>query len=349
MKKNRYITGIFIAASLCTLSCERIFMEKEKESTPTATFDYLWNTIDRQYAFFDIKQVNWQEVYATYRPMVSNSISDDSLFHVIGRMLNTLNDGHVNLTSPFDRSYSDRIYRMMYQRKNIDEDVVALHYLHIADEQYHQTAGFAHHSLRNGKIAYLRYASFQNAIDSSALLYLVRKYAGAEGMIIDLRQNGGGIANNVWRLLKLFPNHGQLLYRTQIKAGPAHDCFQPLESVCAPSGNSNYGNYSKPVAILIDRGSYSATSFFALCSKAYANLSLIGDTTGGGLGLPIGGQLPNGWTYRFSMTRTLSPDGKNYENGVPPDHLVRLDPLETAKGKDNIIEYACDWILKEKK
>ena len=99
------------------------------------------------------------------------------------------------------------------------------------------------------------------------------------------------------------------------------------------------------MAVLIDRGSYSATSFFAICTMAYDNIRLFGDYSGGGLGLPNGGVLPNGWTYRFSTTRTLAIDGRNYENGVPPDVRVLLDPACTAQGVDNVIEAAAEWIL----
>ena len=44
------------------------------------------------------------------------------------------------------------------------------------------------------------------------------------------------------------------------------------------------------------------------------------------------------------MTRTIAPDGKNYENGVPPDRVVLLDDAATAAGKDNVIEAAADII-----
>ena len=97
--------------------------------------------------------------------------------------------------------------------------------------------------------------------------------------------------------------------------------------------------------MLIDRGSYSATSFFAVCTQGYHNIKLFGDYSGGGLGLPNGGILPNGWTYRFSITRTIALDGGNYENGVPPEVRVLLDPACTAQGIDNVIETAADWIL----
>ena len=103
--------------------------------------------------------------------------------------------------------------------------------------------------------------------------------------------------------------------------------------------------YNKRVAVLIDRGSYSATSFFAVCTMGYPNIRLFGDYSGGGLGLPNGGALPNGWTYRFSITRTLALDGNNYENGVPPSERVILDPDCIAQGVDNVIEAAADWIM----
>ena len=77
---------------------------------------------------------------------------------------------------------------------------------------------------------------------------------------------------------------------------------------------------------------------------AYPNIKLFGDYSGGGLGLPTGGALPNGWTYRFSITRTIAIDGGNYENGVPPQERVLITPESTAQGIDNVIEAAADWI-----
>lgn len=101
--------------------------------------------------------------------------------------------------------------------------------------------------------------------------------------------------------------------------------------------------YTKPIMVLIDRGSYSATTFFALSTKAIPNLTLVGDTTGGGGGMPNGGQLPNGWTYRFSISQLLDLDGNTYaEDGVPPDILVSFDWTDLTK--DEIIERAIQEI-----
>ena len=327
-------------AMMAFASCERAFMVDNEPNKPINVFDYLWNKVDQQYAFFDIKDVDWDSVYEVYRPKVYDEMTDDSLFSVCAAMLNTLQDGHTNLISRFDVSRNDSVYYKMYAERNIDPTVVTLNYLTI---NYHTTGCFTHNAIRDGKVAYIRYSSFADNVSDVYLDYLLDRYKNCEGMILDLRQNGGGNIDNIRQLLSIFDNHGQPLYQTQIKSGPRHDEFTALTTVFADTLCDN--PYSKPVAVLIDRGSYSATSFFALCTMAYDNIKLFGDYSGGGLGLPNGGALPNGWTYRFSITRTLTMDGQNYENGVPPDVRVILDPACTAQGVDNVIEAAADWIL----
>ena len=344
MKKLHIL--LFCLATMSFASCERAFMEADEPSNPVNVFDYLWNKVDQQYAFFDVKGVDWDSVYEVYRPKVHDEIELDSFFYVCSAILNTLQDGHTNLISKFDVSHNDSVYYKMYAEKNIDEQVVVLNYLTV---NYHTTGGIVHHAIRDGRVAYLRYSSFLDDITTDNLDYLRHIYENCDGMILDLRQNGGGNILNIGTLLSIFDNHGQPLYHTQIKAGPEHDAFTELTTVYADS--TDYSDvftdepYTKPFAVLIDRGSYSATSFFAICTMAYDNIKLFGDYSGGGLGLPNGGALPNGWTYRFSITRTIALDGGNYENGVPPQERVILDPTCTAQGIDNVIEAAADWIM----
>ena len=339
---------LFCLLFLGFASCERVFMEPDEPNNPVNVFDYLWNKVDQQYAFFDVKGIDWDSVYEVFRPMVYDDMDADSLFSVCAAMLNTLQDGHTNLITVFDISRNDSVYYRMYAQRNIDPVVVSLNYLTV---YHHSTGGFAHNAIRNGEVAYIRYSSFSDDITEGYMDYLVAQYKDCKGMIFDLRQNGGGNVDNIRQMLNIFDNHGQPLYQTQIKSGPGHNDFKPLTTVCAPEKDTVWGSdpYTKPVAVLIDRGSYSATSFFALCTMAYPNIRLFGDYSGGGLGLPNGGALPNGWTYRFSITRTLDMNGNNYENGVPPQEFVILDPACTAQGIDNVIEAAADWIMTNKK
>ena len=340
MKKINFI--IFCLIAIVFSSCSGIFMEKDELKTPTNVFEYLWNRVDQQYTFFDVKGVNWDSIRTVYRPMVYDEMSDDSLFRVCAAMLNVLRDGHTNLWSEFDVMHSDTISYWGSANSCFDGNVILLHYLTL---QGHQTGSLRHNAIRDGKVAYIRYSSFSSDISDEDLKYVANQYKDCDGMILDLRQNGGGSITNLTQLVRLFDCHKQPLYSVQHKAGPGHNDFTPAQVRYAPD-SSILGKkpYIKPVAVLIDRGSFSATSYFALCTQAFDNVKLFGDYTGGGTGLPNGGMLPNGWRYRFSCTRTIALDGGNYENGVPPEVRVLLDPAAVAQGKDNIIETAADWI-----
>jgi hypothetical protein len=340
--KKTYLFILGLLAFAFT-SCERAFMEQDEPKNPVNVFDYLWNQVDQNYTFFDVKGIDWDSVREVYRPKVNDDLKNDSLFHVCAAMLNTLRDGHTNLISGFDVSRNDSVYYKMYAEKNINTEVVLLNYLTV---NHHTTGSFKHNAIRDGQVAYLRYSSFSDNVSESVLKYLLKYYKSCSGIILDLRQNGGGSMSNIATLLSIFDNHHQPLYKTQVKSGPGHDDFAEAVTVyAADSSLLGQNPYTKPVAVLIDRGSYSATSFFAVCTQAYDNLRLFGDYSGGGLGVPNGGVLPNGWSYRFSVTRTIALDGQNYENGVPPDTRVILDPACTAQGIDNVIEAAADWIL----
>ena len=343
MKNIRILIICLLVLALA--SCQRAFSPSDEPDNPVNVFDYLWNKVDQQYAFFDVKNVDWDSVYEIYRPMVYDEMSDDSLFNVCAAILNTLQDGHTNLMSSFDISGPDSLTYMMYAKSQFNRDLVLHNYLTL---NYHTTGNFTHNAIRNGDVAYIRYSSFSNTINKEDMKYIVEHYKDCKGLIFDLRQNGGGSDLNIDMLLSIFDNHSQVIQMNQMKSGPKHNDFtDPRPVYAADSSLLGKDFYTKPVAVLIDRGSFSATSYFAVCTMAYDNIKLFGDYTGGGLGMPNGGALPNGWTYRFSISRTLTADGQHpeYENGVPPDVYVLLDPALTAQGIDKIIETAADWIM----
>ncbi len=334
--------GLFMSL-LLTSGCEKAFMY-ESRGDAVRTFDHLWQRVDQQYSMFDVKQVDWQAVYDSLRPKVTDTMEADSLFALCAAMLNCLNDGHVNLYSSFDASRSDTVHRRFYAQSGIDIETVVLSYLGVG---YHSTGGMAHAPLCGGQVIYIYYGSFSNTVSLAGLRHIIASYPNAKGMILDLRGNGGGNLLNIDRILGVMPSHGQVLYRSQIKSGPAHDSFTPLVPTYAPVNDGDI--FSLPVVVLIDRGCFSATSTFAIATQAYDNILLMGDTTGGGLGLPTCGTLPNGWVYRFSITRTLALDGCNYENGVPPDILLPFDREQAFRlRRDNIIDSACLLITASK-
>src|SRR5690554_7077852 len=69
------------------------------DNNPKGNFDALWNIIDRNYCFFEYKNINWDAVYKNYSSRITPNMNNEALFKLMGQMLAELKDGHVNLTA----------------------------------------------------------------------------------------------------------------------------------------------------------------------------------------------------------------------------------------------------------
>ena len=328
---------ILIVVAVVFMGCSKPFFDEEPAPNAEETFQYLWKECDQKYSFFDLKDVDWNEKKLEYSVKVYNGMSQLALFDVLFDMLNELKDGHVNLVSAFQVARFDISQLGL---KNYDSRLIKDYYL---SDKYFITGGLSHDLLEKGNIAYIRYNSFSTKVTDDQMNFILNKYESTDGLIFDVRANGGGSVTNLFMILSHFITEKTFIYDSYIKNGKEHEDFGSAEKAFVEP-SSGY-RYLKPVVVLTDRGSYSATSYFSLGVRAIENMTLIGDTTGGGLGAPNGGQLPNGWTYRFSITQTISHDGENLENGVPPDIQVDLDPNEALNGIDTIMERAILFII----
>lgn len=331
-------TFLFILLLINGSSCEKILMEEEPANDPVTNFEYLWNTANEKYSFFEYKGIDWNKVYNKYRPQVSSEMSDYELFDVLARMLNELRDGHVNLTAPFDVSR----YSFKYNApENFDFRLIKDHYI---GWEYRITGSLVNTIFERDSlsIGYIYYSSFMQPVQSADIDFVISSLWHTDGIILDMRNNGGGSVINIYQIGSRFADTERLIYRSYMKTGPGYDDFgEPAEVTMKPGGANQY---TKPVILLTNRGCFSATSFFASAMKAFPHVIQVGDTTGGGLGAPAGFELPNGWGYRFSVSQTLSPDGQNWENGVPPDITVWMDPEHEMIGIDDIMEKAIEVI-----
>lgn len=312
-------------------SCEKILFEPDLGSRdPLTNFDYLWGEVDKKYSYFELKNIDWDEVKNTYRSMLTANSTEEELFDVLANMLNELRDDHTNLISPFNVS---RYNVVLTGPENYRQRTIAEFYI----PDIWLTGAFEHGFLENKEIGYIRYGSFLSEFSDEALDLILNRYQSTKGLILDLRANGGGNIFNIPKILGRFTDTKTLSGYSITRNGPNHNDFSNKENffITPYSGVK----YLKPVIVLIDRGSYSATTFFALATKAFPNITLLGDTTGGGGGLPNGGQLPNGWTYRFSISQLFDLNGNNYaEDGVPADIQAAFDWNDLTK--DEILERA---------
>lgn len=314
-------------------SCERLFVEPNPTNTPTSNFNSLWQTINDKYTFLAYKNINWDSVKAKWQPRVSDTMNDATLFRVLDSMLYTLRDGHVNLYGVFNFSRNWEWY--LNHPDNFDPYLLERNYLR-GVQRY--TGALTNCFMDSNRIGYVRYGSFSSNISDFDIDVVVSRFRDTKGIILDLRSNGGGSVANIDQLASRFTDKKVLVWRESEKSGTGKNDFTTIvEKYIEPKGALKY---LKPVIILTNRRCYSATNFFVAAMNRLPNVKIVGDWTGGGGGAPSSTQLPNGWVLRYSATRTLTPDGFNIENGVPPTIKVDMLKADSDRGFDSIIERA---------
>jgi hypothetical protein len=313
-------------------ACDKLFIEDDAGNTPLNNYNLLWETVDEYYCYFDYKDVNWDDVYWKYRPQITRSISDEALFNVFAEMLNELKDGHVNLYASFNTSrYWD--WFLDYPQ-NFNSTIIERNYL----KEDHLLAGGLKFQMLTSMVGYLRYASFMNAAPGSFLKFVFDNY-DMQGLIIDVRDNGGGITYWADTLASNFISQKMLIGYIRYKDGPGHDDFtDPFPRYLEPSGN----RFSKPVIVLTNRSVYSAANYFVSIMGQLPQVTLLGDQTGGGGGVPLSSELYNGWRVRFSTNPITDAHQKNIELGIGPDIAVDLDSVDLQNGIDTMIETAIE-------
>ena len=335
---------LFISVLFIITACEKVLIEKDTAISPAENFESLWKTADEKYSFFEYKHIDWTEIYNIYSQQITNDMTDEQLFYELGNMLNELHDGHVNLVSPFNISR----YNFDYSNpENFNFRLLKENYI---GWDYNITGPLINTFIeRDGSlIGYIYYGSFSSMVSTWHIDYVISRFRNTKGLILDMRSNRGGAVTNIHTIGSRLADKKRLIYSSALKNGPGHNDFgKPVDVFMEPDPDSNI-QYSNKVILLTNRGCFSATSFFSTAMKAFPNVIQIGDTTGGGMGAPTGFELPNGWSYRFSCSRTLSADGHNWENGVPPDIVVWMNPQNELLGIDDIMERAILEIVEDR-
>lgn len=164
--------------------------EVEYADNPRGNFEALWRMMDEHYCFFDLKGkeygLDWDEVHSRYSVQMSDNLSEDQLFEILGNMLGELRDGHVNMYSAWDvaRNWSwKEDYPSNYS------DTLINKYL---GTDYRIASGMEYRVL-DDNIGYIRCESFSSAAGEGNLDEIMLFLAPCNGLIIDLRNNSGGM------------------------------------------------------------------------------------------------------------------------------------------------------------
>lgn len=325
---------LLAAAALLAGAC---VTEDVPADTRRGNFEALWRTLDERYCFFAEKAeaygLDWDEARRRHGARVSEQMTSRQLFEVMADLLRELRDGHVNLYAPHDiarygdwydaypANYSDSLQRVYLGRAG----------------DYAVAAGLSYRRL-DDNIGYVRCASFADGFGDGNLHEVMASLALCDGLIVDVRNNGGGMLTAAAKLASLFVNEPVTGGYIRHKRGPGHDDFSAPEALrIEPFAGLRW---QKPVVVLTNRRTYSAANSFVMFVKGLPQVTVAGDLTGGGAGLPLSSELPCGWTVRFSACPMYDRAMQLTEAGIAPDLKVDITPEDYARSCDTIIEAA---------
>ena len=188
---------------------------------------------------------------------------------------------------------------------------------------------------KNKNLGYIRLKSFNENSDKQ-LLDIIKEFeknSKIESYILDLRNNPGGLLTQAINITDFFLDDGEIVSTKGRKASETRKFF-------AKKGDEIKG---KPIIVLINQGSASASEIFAGALKDHKRAIILGENSYGKGSVQSIVNLNNGGGIRLTISKYYLPSGNSIsEIGVAPDILVEEtdDDFKINSENDNQLNYA---------
>ena len=199
-------------------------------------------------------------------------------------------------------------------------------------------------------IAYLRFSNFLHSL-SGKIHAALREYESAPGIIIDLRNNGGGSLEMAKDLFEEFFKDKAAMSKQITRNGKpialAWGMVEIIKMEYLATGKADA--YTGPVAILINPGSASASEHFSAAMQDLGRAKVVGEPSCGCLlGFMGYANIPGGGELAYSEVGFVTPKGRRVEGvGVMPDKLVPLTQADLQVSRDRALEAAQELLKVE--
>ncbi len=184
-------------------------------------------------------------------------------------------------------------------------------------------------------LGYIRLKSFNENSDKQFLKSVkeFEKKSNIKGYVFDLRNNPGGLLTQAINITDFFLEDGEIVSTKGRKVSETRKFF-------ARRGDEIKG---KPIVVLINNGSASASEIFAGALKDHKRAIILGESSYGKGSVQSIIPLRNGGGIRLTISKYYLPSGKSIsEVGVTPDIVIEEegDDFTINTDKDNQLNYA---------
>lgn len=178
-------------------------------------------------------------------------------------------------------------------------------------------------------VAHIQVTSFsENTYDELLQAITDMEEQGMKAIVMDVRQNPGGLLTSALDISSLFIDEGKELFEVQAKGA------EPEIYMSSPGTKVKV-----PVSLLIDGGSASASEILAGAMSESGDIQLIGEKTFGKGTVQTANDLADGSNLKFTTAKWLTPDGNwIHEKGIEPDAAVKFPEYATLPVMDPAIE-----------
>jgi len=192
------------------------------------------------------------------------------------------------------------------------------------------------------KIGYIRITEFRENTSSQLKEALKKlKNEGMSALILDLRNNPGGLLDSAVKVASLFIEKGKLILTTKSKNSRQNLTFFAKES--SPI-------LDIPMVVLVNQGSASGAEIVAACLKDYKRAIILGEKTFGKGSVQTIFPLSDGSALRLTTSKYFTPKGSPIHNeGVTPDIVVEEKKEQPTKEPSESPQDIFEKIKKEEK
>lgn len=344
---------------LCTEGTAAYTSAMKNKDNPVYNFEALWDDFKTHYAYFKLRNVHPDSMYAKYRPRINENTTAPELFLVLEEMLTSFNDGHISIDAPEDvmdaaASLKKENLETTETSKTIKKERLRNYQVSKKVADYYIPNGT---SIKNGNlrwdiikdnVGYLQVNQMMGVSDyelSDTLSF--REYWMAYLELADKSKDDNkdeieGINASLDTIMVALKDTEALIIDVRFNGGGKDEVgmailerLNPKEFIAFTKKGkvgdhftpintvrqaARTDSYNKPIYLLISVESASATEIMALSSLSMPQITRIGSTTEGVFSDVMDRKLPNGWEYGLSSEVYLDTNGTNYESvGIPPD------------------------------
>lgn len=333
---------------------------KTKKNDPIYNFEVLAETFKNHYAFFDLRNINWQKMYETYRSKITSKTTKPELFLVFYEMLNEFHDGHLDISVPenIEKKAIKLLLKNVKINDSVDEQINEWDLAKKVSETFLDSIkskrnGIIRWGIFNNNIGYLQinqmlgFANYK-ITNTNDFISFWKKYLNKTSnksdveIILDERSGVKSIMNEVMKdlintkalivdvrfngggndavSLEILKYFNRNKKQIGTKKAQNGDGFTKETSLWLEAYNKAY---TKPVYLLTSKATASAAEVFVMATLSLNHFTRIGGNTEGIFSDMLDKKLPNGWEFSLSNEIYFDKQANNYElTGIKPDVLL---------------------------